>query len=316
MKRIEVAVGVLRRKNQVLVGQRLVKDRYFQKWEFPGGKLEAGETAEQCLKRELYEELGIDVLCTQPLIRLDHDYPDRHVRLHVFVVDGFSGEPSGKEGQAVQWLEIDQCSKLDFLEANEPIVNAVKLPSLMLITQLEKYGLEQTLQCLHFWQAKCQEQERRFVVQLREPQLTGDDLLQSIKTIRKTLSSTIPLILNGDMNTAIALGCDGVHLNANIAKSYQQRSELPDFWVGMSCHNEAELGHAEKIADYALLSPIKATKSHPEQTPRGWSFFAETVSRIKLPCYALGGMKLGDIDISRQYGGQGVAMLSEAWLAL
>jgi len=115
--RIEVAVGVIRRgENEVLVGQRLVQDRYYRRWEFPGGKLEPHETPERALARELSEELGIQIRKTQPLIQLDHDYPDRKVRLYVMQVDSYLGEPYGREGQAVEWISLVNARAKDFLE--------------------------------------------------------------------------------------------------------------------------------------------------------------------------------------------------------
>jgi len=93
MKRIEVAVGVVyNHLDEVLVGQRVVKDLYFDKWEFPGGKLEQGESVEQAIQREFEEETGIKVLSSRPLMLVEHDYPDRHVRLHVHTIREFEGE--------------------------------------------------------------------------------------------------------------------------------------------------------------------------------------------------------------------------------
>lgn len=127
MKRIEVAVGILtNRDNKVLVGQRLVKDDYYQKWEFPGGKLERYETCEQALVRELKEELGISVISCDPLMVLDHDYPDRQVRLHVLLVPAFQNNPQGKEGQALKWVTLDELHDLDFLAGNQAIIERLK----------------------------------------------------------------------------------------------------------------------------------------------------------------------------------------------
>ena len=114
-KRIEVAVGVIRRGNdEVLVGQRLVQDRYFERWEFPGGKLESCETPEHALARELSEELGIQITGSRPLIQLDHDYPDRKVRLYVMEVNSYLGEPHGREGQAIEWISLANTQAKDF----------------------------------------------------------------------------------------------------------------------------------------------------------------------------------------------------------
>ena len=124
MKRIEVAVGVLfDQAERVLVGQRVVRDDYFAKWEFPGGKLELGESPEHALQREFLEELGVRVSSSEPLIELNHDYPDRHVRLHVRIIQSYSGIIKPMEGQALQWVYLQDLDSLDFLAGNTPIVD-------------------------------------------------------------------------------------------------------------------------------------------------------------------------------------------------
>lgn len=127
MKRLQVAVGILSNsEGEVLVGQRTVKDRYFQQWEFPGGKLEPGESAEQALQRELQEELGILVEIAEPLFQHAHDYPDRHVDLFIYRVLDYSGAPHGRENQALKWLRPEQLEDIDFLEGNREIVRRVR----------------------------------------------------------------------------------------------------------------------------------------------------------------------------------------------
>jgi len=128
MKRIEVAVGVLfNEEGQVLIGQRTVKDNYYQKWEFPGGKLETGETPQQALVREFDEEIGILINQSEDLMLLEHDYPDREVRLHVQVIKGYSGEISAMEGQALKWIDLTELSNIDFLSGNASIVEKLIL---------------------------------------------------------------------------------------------------------------------------------------------------------------------------------------------
>jgi len=123
MKRIEVAVGVVfNSKGQVLVGQRVVKDDYYQKWEFPGGKLELGESVEQALVREFSEETGLDIKSSKPLMEVKHDYPDRHVCLHVHTVHDYNGEANPLEGQSLKWVRLDELGQLDFLQGNQIIL--------------------------------------------------------------------------------------------------------------------------------------------------------------------------------------------------
>ena len=127
MKRIRVAVGVLfDGHGRVLVGQRTVQDQYFEQWEFPGGKLEEGESAEQALVRELREELGITVRTHKPLLELCHDYPDRKVELFVFSVTDYSGTVQGKENQALNWVKPSELGDINFLSGNQKIIDVVK----------------------------------------------------------------------------------------------------------------------------------------------------------------------------------------------
>ena len=126
MKRIEVAVGLLRNAaGQWLVAQRTVEDDYFAKWEFPGGKIEAGESETAALARELNEELGIEIGDCSSVMVLEHDYPDRQVRLHVLLVDSYQGQVHGREGQAIRWVTQQQIEQLDFLSGNTAIVDSL-----------------------------------------------------------------------------------------------------------------------------------------------------------------------------------------------
>ena len=122
--RIEVAVGIVfNSEQQVLVGQRVVKDRYFAKWEFPGGKLEVGESVEQALKREFREEAGIELGNSVPFMQIDHDYPDRQVRLYVRTVKEFEGQVKSLEGQALKWVPIAALPEIDFLQGNKIMID-------------------------------------------------------------------------------------------------------------------------------------------------------------------------------------------------
>lgn len=127
IKRIDVAVGIVVDHDQrILIGQRVVEDLYFKKWEFPGGKFEAGETVEQALKREFYEETGLVIDQSEPFMLIEHDYPDRQVRLHIRLIRAFTGELKAMEGQALKWSEVDELSSVDFLDGNKPILKKLK----------------------------------------------------------------------------------------------------------------------------------------------------------------------------------------------
>jgi len=129
---VHVAVGViLDEKKRILISRRDESAHQGGLWEFPGGKVEAGESLEQALARELLEELGITPAKTSPLLKVPHDYGDKHVLLDVCVVWAFTGEASGLEGQALEWISVERLEEFQFPAANKPIVEAVK--SLLLI---------------------------------------------------------------------------------------------------------------------------------------------------------------------------------------
>ena len=123
---IRVAVGILQRDNRILVAERPVHKPYRGYWEFPGGKIEAHETGEQALQRELHEELGIQVVAATPWFQHQHDYPDKSVLLELFRVTEFSGEPHGKEAQCLQWASFEELMALKLLEGNLAILGRVR----------------------------------------------------------------------------------------------------------------------------------------------------------------------------------------------
>lgn len=126
IKRVHVAVGVIiNADSEVLLALRPRDTHQGGLWEFPGGKVEARESVGEALSRELKEELGIEVLRCSPLIEVVHDYPDKSVRLDVWWVKQFQGAPTGREGQAIEWVRAERLHQYAFPEANEPIVDAV-----------------------------------------------------------------------------------------------------------------------------------------------------------------------------------------------
>ena len=125
MKRVHVAVGVLRNSaGEILISLRHPDSHQGNLWEFPGGKVEQGESVQAALLRELREELGIVIGASSPLVEIAHDYPDKSVLLDVWLIDSFSGEPHGAEGQALAWCAPDRLKEYAFPAANDPIVEA------------------------------------------------------------------------------------------------------------------------------------------------------------------------------------------------
>ncbi|MCQ1775516.1 8-oxo-dGTP diphosphatase MutT, partial [Neorhizobium galegae] len=135
MKRVHVAAAVIRGVDgRILLARRADTQHQGGLWEFPGGKVEADESVATALSRELQEELGIQVTAARPLIKVQHDYPDKQVLLDVWEVSAFTGEPHGAEGQPLEWVAQRDLPNYEFPAANAPIVAAARLPADYLIT--------------------------------------------------------------------------------------------------------------------------------------------------------------------------------------
>lgn len=126
MSLVHVAVGVvLNSHNEVLIALRAKQAHQGGLWEFPGGKVEVDETIQQALVRELKEELDIIAECFEPLVVIEHDYGDKTVRLDVWLVTQFDGDPVGCEGQQVKWSTIDELTRYEFPAANKKIIEKI-----------------------------------------------------------------------------------------------------------------------------------------------------------------------------------------------
>jgi 8-oxo-dGTP diphosphatase len=111
---------------RVLIAQRPAGKHMAGGWEFPGGKVEPGETPRDGLVRELLEELGIEVHEAAPLIAYEHEYPHRRVLLDLWVVTHYSGEPQPLDAPALQWTAIDDLERVGLLEADLPMIAALR----------------------------------------------------------------------------------------------------------------------------------------------------------------------------------------------
>ena len=283
-------------------------------WEFPGGKLEPDETPEQGLARELDEELGIRVADSRPLIRVHHHYGDRHILLDVRRIAAYSGRPSGREGQPLDWLHPEAMDPARFPAADRPIILALRLPPLMLITGSDSRDPEVILERLKRAVSAGIGPGIR-LVQLRAHALDDSayrDLAAS--AYRLCTAAGARLLLNRDPQAIEDTPRHGLHLSARQLRESERRPGLPGELVGASCHDAAELTQAVTLGlDYALLSPVKVTASHPSVSPLGWSGFSALVDPVPLPVYALGGLSPDDLAEATRHGAQGIAGIRGLW---
>ncbi|MFT4924555.1 MAG: 8-oxo-dGTP diphosphatase [Phenylobacterium sp.] len=121
-KAIHVAAGIVLRGDLVFVTKRAADVHQGGKWEFPGGKVQLNESASDALCRELSEEIGITITNPKLYHTIEHDYPDKTIKLDFFLVGEFDGEPQGCEGQLGQWLSKSALATLDFPAANQALI--------------------------------------------------------------------------------------------------------------------------------------------------------------------------------------------------
>jgi len=311
---IEVAAAVLTQPDgRVLLAQRPAGKAYAGYWEFPGGKVEPGETLYAALARELHEELGITIESPCRWITRVFEYPHATVRLNFFRVFAWQGEPHPHEGQVFSWQRPDAVEVTPLLPANFPIVKALMLPPVLGITHAESLGVDSFLARLDVALANGLR-----LIQLRDKSLPDDVRLDLAReTVRRAQPHGARVLVNGSPELSRAAGADGVHLDSSAAARLTARPDCAEpgsFLVGVSCHDGAELAHAAAIgADFALLSPVLPTLTHPGAPTLGWETFSAFAAASPIPVYGLGGLERGDVALAQSHGAHGVALLRGAW---
>jgi 8-oxo-dGTP diphosphatase len=315
-KIVEVAAAVLQRPdNSFLLAQRPPDKIWAGYWEFPGGKIEPGETPYHALVRELREELGITVTTAYQWVTRVFTYPHATVRLNFFRVTAWSGELHPHEGQEFAWQsptltlprgETEMISPL--LPANAPILRALELPALYAISNVQELGEEEFMSRL---EAALHSGLR--LVQLREKNYSREALRElALKMLPLMRQHDAHLIINADIELAKEIGADGVQLTGTQLAVLRERPDVD--WCAASCHNADELRRAEALGcDFALLSPVLATQSHPGAPHLGWENFAAIAAGSSIPVYALGGLTHADMRTAWQHGAHGIALLRQAW---
>ncbi|MBS9402106.1 Nudix family hydrolase [Halomonas sp. TRM85114] len=295
---------------EVLIARRPSSVDHGGLWEFPGGKLAPYETGLGGLKRELHEELGVEIQSAQPLIRIHHEYAEKHILLDVWQVHAFSGEPFGREGQAVRWVPMEELVKYPFPAANLPILRAVMLPTEYLITgdeDDENRFLERLERALT--------EDRVKLVQFRDKSLDeAAYLARAEKALALCHRHGARLLLNGNPGLLERVDADGIHLTSERLMSLERRPLNDGKWVSASTHDFGQLRQAGRIGcDFVTLSPLRTTPSHPQVAPIGWHEFQQLVEHAAMPVFALGGMTRHDADHARGVGAQGIASIRDFW---
>lgn len=292
---LDIAIGLVFHQGQVLVGWRTSDQHQGNKYEFPGGKLESQETPIAACRREVFEEVGVDIAVWHPFDLITHRYDDLTLNLHVFHAQlDDSALPQVKTPWS--WYTRSQLHSLKFPAANKKIIARLNWPTQIKISEeidaLAQLGADQAL----YW--------RIAAAQLNETDLQDFDASQ--------LSG---LIVNIEICNLLSPQ-HRQHITAVHFKQHQLMAlKIGDLPLGQrciaACHDLDAIRQAQAVGfDAVLLSPVQATASHPEAIGMGWEVFQQLAQQCHIPVFALGGMQPSDLSLVQQHLGYGVAGIS------
>ena len=306
---VDVAVGVLIRPDgRFLLASRPEGKPYAHYWEFPGGKLEPGETVATALARELHEELGVEITAVNPWVVREFEYPHAHVRLHFCRVVDWQGEPHAREGQAFRFCSLDDLPAGPLLPATMPVLRWLDLAPHYAITDAAGMGFAEFMRRLEH------QPERGLRLALfREPDLDRPRAEPIFRgTLARVRACGAHLLVSSRHPSEWATVADGVHLTSRDLAACPRRPDAP--WVCASTHDAAQLRRAASLgADFAVLGPLLKTESHPDEPGMGWSAFASIAACTSIPVYAIGGLSPKDLARAQSLGAHGIASQRSAW---
>ena len=300
----EVAVAVfIKADGSFLLSSRPAGKPYPGYWEFPGGKIEAGESVLQALKRELLEELNVAITHATPWFTFMMVYTHATVRLHCWRVSAWQGEMQGMERQQFAWQHLDALTVAPTLPGCVPIFKALALPPCYAITNATELGVDAYLNRL-------EDALKRGLkmIQIREKNMPPDELLLFAKqVVTAAHANGAKVLINSDVELARKTGADGVHMTALELSHCSSRPELGLVAASTHCREEIERAAQLKL-DFVVLGAVKPTLTHPGGSALGWERFAEIIDAAPLPVYALGGLSSGDLTSAMAHGAHGIAM--------
>ncbi len=306
---IDVAVAVIQGDDdQILLTQRKGEQDFAGSWEFPGGKFEIGEDIEHALSRELQEELGITPIASSHLITIAWRYAHKAVRLHVWRVTQWQGEPNAKENQPMSWFSLSALLSLSFPPANKGIISAMTLPQAYSITGAfadTNELIARTRGALSLGAT---------IIQLRAKLAEAEYLAAAQALLPVVQAAGGRLLLNASVDIWRQCPQAGLHLSSDRLWALCERPVPKDVLFTASVHNLEQMEQAQLLGvDALLVSPVLPTQSHPDEPALGWQLASELVAQATVPVYALGGVGLAELPQALAYGFQGVAGIGSFW---
>ena len=325
MKNLSVTAGlIVNARGEYLLAQRPRGKAHEGLWEFPGGKIEAGEDAASALARELKEELDLELVSSEPHGVYTHvdEKQQLVLTLTVLRVSEWLGNPIGLEGQAHRWVSPARIHRLQMLSADRPIALELGLPDTLLITpeppapgssaarRIWLSALERSLAQGH----------KLVLLRIKQSPLLAQHAIAALaRDLAKQHGAEIMLQDDAELCERWRFGGVSLTLKALSQKSpgrNKKRTLPPELWLSASCHSEAELSLASTLGcDFATLSPVLPTSSHPGAPTLGWPRVAEYLSAQTMPVFALGGLVEADLAAAKAVGAWGIAGISAFWAA-
>lgn len=333
MKQVVVAAAVLwRNDGAVLLGQRAAGTFYAGFWEFPGGKVEGGETPRDALIRELAEELGVVLTHARiaPWLVRTHRYEHAEVTLHFFQVWDWEGVPQPFVHAALAWEQPGAWSVSPVLPANAPVLAALALPQRMVVSNVTAASQGAPVGSRAWGEAAerladaiaAARTHGEVIVQIRERLLGESEYAHSEPWSALGIDRLVCLardagakrvVVNGPLEWALAAAADGCHLSAERARvlcSSSSEWRREGLLVGVSVHDIEERAVAEALAaDYWVVGPVAPTATHPAATPLGWSRFAALIAHPPVPVFAIGGLAEENLTVAQAHGAHGIAAI-------
>ena len=303
---LHVAIAVIyNEKSEILIQQRSRNVPMAGLWEFPGGKVEHGESPKMALRRELQEELGITLRQAKFFFNFNFQYPDQTICFHVFKVEGFENTPSSNEGQAFHWQAVDDLPLDSMPLANQTIVQSMQLQTQYMIADQDVYA-EQLEQ-----QIKKQVSLGIRLIQLRAKSLSKEHYLKLLSKVQEWVADKeVKLILNCPLNWLTAEQWPQSHLSSKelqLAYVKQQLGEKHEYFSA-SVHNEDEINMANALSiRCVLLGPVLRTPTHSACEPIAWAGFQRLTNMSNWPVFALGGMTADQLTVAQAHAGHGIA---------